>query len=363
MKYKAWNQYLILIVLTSVFLIGFVNWCIDPFNIFQSNIFENDFQLNERFCKIKHLQKHHHRYNSYIFGSSRVASTPPQYLEKYLSSSRFYNMTVAGCSQYDNLLLLNYFIKNNYEIKTIYLQIDITDVNGFNPITVNQYAKHHPDTQNKSRAIYYSEYLTALPLHNIIGKLKINLSQNSTPKLRRFDVEGSGCWYLDEAEARINEHPGLYIKEESSFHFPVTSRALPGKYIDQNLSALKEIKKLAIDNGIQIIPFIPPYHHLMLDTFNIESYTKYLTQISEIFEYWDFSSYHPITFDNQYYYSKSYFRPKLVELILARIFHNTNIEIPENFGVFVTKKNIKEHIQAKIVEISKHENKSFYEKT
>lgn len=48
--------------------------------------------------------------------------------------------------------------------------------------------------------------------------------------------------------------------------------------------------------------------------------------------------------------------------MLARIFNNAELDIPENFGVFITKNNIQKHIQFKIIEISRYENKNFYEK-
>lgn len=55
-------------------------------------------------------------------------------------------------------------------------------------------------------------------------------------------MEGSGRWYLNEAKALIKHDHNLYIKKEPSFHSRTSNRALLGKFIQQNISALKEIK-------------------------------------------------------------------------------------------------------------------------
>ncbi len=352
MNNKSWNLYLISIVLSTILILAMLNWAIDPFNIFDSKILKKDYQLNERFCKIRYLNSKHSLYNGYIFGSSRVAATPPDLLEKYLPGHKFYNMTVAGCTQYDNLMFLKYFIEKEFNISTLYLQVDIPDVHGFNPLAINQYVRHHPDLTKESILAFYSEFLTSLPLKNFLGKMSLNHSKQPSIKNMRYDIENSGRWYIDHANQLIKNNPEYYISLESSFHEKYKTRNQAGKHLKENINALKEIKKLAQQHKIDLIVFVPPYHHLMMDSFNQHSYIQYLSELSEITDFWDFSSYHPITFNNYYYYSQSYFTPALVKLMLARIFNDTSVEIPHDFGVKVNKNNIVSHLQYKNEEIA-----------
>lgn len=330
-----------------IFSLVLANWVIDPFNVFDSKILKRDYQLNERFCKIKYLNSNHHLYNGYIFGSSRVAATPPQLLEQYLPGHTFYNMTVGGCTQYDNLLFLKYFLNKGFNIQTLYLQVDIPDVDGFNPLTVNQYVRHHPDVMHESIISFYSEFLTTLPWKNFLGKINLNLSNELSIKDMRYDIQGSGRWYLDYADQLISNDPEQYIRLEPSFHEETKPRHQAGKYLKDNINALKEIRSLAEKHKIRIIVFVPPYHHLMMDSFNQESYIEYLSAVGDIFEFWDFSSYHSITYNNHYYYSKSYFTAEAVKLMLARIFDDKTISIPNDFGVYVTKQNLSSHLRHK----------------
>lgn len=359
MNNKTWNVYLINIILSSVILLAIANWIIDPFNVFESKILKKDYQLNERFCKIKYLNSNHHLYNGYILGSSRVAAIQPKLLEQYLPEHKFYNMTVGGCTQYDNLLFLKYFLNNGFNIRTLYLQIDIPDVNGFNPLSINQYVRHHPNVMNESLVGFYSEYLTTLPWKNFWGKINLNLSNSNSIKNMRYDIQNTGCWYLDYANQLIQNDPEYYASLEPSFHEEVTSRYQMGKYLEDNIQALKEIKKLADQNKIQLIVFVPPYHHLMMDSFNQESYVHYLSALSDLFDFWDFSSYHPMVFNNQYYYSKSYFTSELVKLMLARIFEDNTIKVPDDFGIYVRKFNLSSHLEYKRKEIVQRDEQKF----
>ena len=69
-------------------LIGGVNYVVDPFNIFHTKFLKEQFQMNERFMKIEYLEENKNKYNSYMFGSSRIGTTPPNIIDKVKSVSR-----------------------------------------------------------------------------------------------------------------------------------------------------------------------------------------------------------------------------------------------------------------------------------
>ncbi len=82
----------------------------------------------------------------------------------------------------------------------------------------------------------------------------------------------------------------------------------------------------------------------MMDGFIVDDYLRYLKEISNITDFYDFSGYNTITMNNYNYYESSHYRPLVGAIIAGRIFNDKSIKIPNDFGVFVTKDNITEHL-------------------
>ena len=59
--------------------------------------------------------------------------------------------------------------------------------------------------------------------------------------------------------------------------------------------------------------------------------------------YWDFS-YSSVSFDPRYFYDETHFRNCVGEMALARIFGDSSVYVPEDFGRYVTADNVEEHL-------------------
>src|SRR3954463_4633913 len=176
MNYKKWSIVVITIAFSFCVLLMSVNYVIDPFNIFHTKFLKYQYQMNERFIKIEFLEKEHDQFNSYMFGSSRIGSTNPKTIEKYITNSKFYNLTASGATLYDDLKILEYFIENEYNVKNIYLQIDIRENMDAYTYNKNDYLrKHHPYVSKESLLKYYMNYLTIFPWENIQRKVENNI--------------------------------------------------------------------------------------------------------------------------------------------------------------------------------------------
>lgn len=353
MSYRNWTYIVISFITLPVILLAVLNYVIDPFSIFNSNILSFNYEINERFNKIRHLDKNHSQYDSYIMGSSRSGTTSPSLLEKHIPNSHFYNFTVSGCSQYDNELHLRYFLEKGYTIKNIYLQIDISDMYGFKPPAGNLNARHHPHVTHSSKSIYYLSYLSVLPIKRVIEKIKVNYFGGHKNYLR-YDLTHSGRWYVDYLEEQIKADPEKYITDQPSFN-QKHKRGSKGTKIIDNLNALKRIKELADKHHINIIAYVAPHNHNMMNTFDQESYLFYLEEISKITNYWDFSGYNSISLNNHNYYEHSHYRDIVAEMIIAKIFNNSSQYVPNDFGYYVTAKNVQLYLHEKKTMLAEHE--------
>lgn len=169
MNYKGFVKKYISFILFVFFSVITFNYVIDPFGIFKSNILKNYYQYNERFIKVDYLLKNKDKYNSYMFGSSRIGNTDPSIIEKYIKNSKFYNFTVAAANIYDYKIILEWMLKNNFKINNIYMQIDLDNyyLYGHND---NLLVKQHYLVDDTSLFKFYSDYLTKISFQTLKEK-------------------------------------------------------------------------------------------------------------------------------------------------------------------------------------------------
>ena len=326
-----------LITFTTVFvfilgLFGLVNYVVDPFSVFQNSFLKERIDINERYLKIDFLEKNHSKFNGYMFGSSRIGVVKPEVIEQYIPNSKFYNFTLSSGNLYDYMVHLKYFVKRHYEIKTLYMQIDIDDMNVYGHSESNYLYKLHPYLTGESVMTFKMKYLFGFFPLNVRQKISVNF-QKSSPK--KFDIP-TGIWTLHNSEKALMENPKKYIENQASFHFK-NRRVL--RYIRQKeaMEALKTIVELCQKEKIKLYVFTSAHNQNKMDTYLLEDYHKYLRDISEITSFYDFSGYNSVTKNDANYYEMSHYRPQVGTLVAARIFHDENISVPKDFGKFIAK--------------------------
>ncbi len=339
MNSKKWIKVSLLTTLLGFILLMLTNYIVDPFNVFHSKILKHDFQINERFVKIEYLEKNHNKFNGYMVGSSRIGTTAPKVVEHYIPDSKIYNLTINSATLYDNLLHIRYIIKN-YPIKTIYMQLDGVNMNYYGGLESNYLSRLHPYVEDKSLALFYFDYLSGFFPFNIRNKIAQNI--NYTFKTT-YDVK-TGIWANPSKEKEVSQNCEEYVANQKSFHRK-NRRILKYTTKKETIRDLKEIVELCKTNNIKLYTFMMPHNKVMMDSFVIDDYLEYLSDIANITDFYDFSGYNSITTNNCNYYERSHYRPHIGELIAARIFNDKNVDVPNDFGQLINKKNIKKHLQ------------------
>ena len=183
------------------------------------------------------------------------------------------------------------------------------------------------------------DYLNGLFPFNLKGKILTNINDTN----RRDYFLDTGIWTEPDKELAIKTDYKKYEKSVEGFNYK-TKRYVKYTTSKKSMRALKKIKQLCIKHNIKLYLFTTPHNKNMMDRFIVDDYLRYLKQISNITDFYDFSGYNTITMNNYYYYEDSHYRPILGNLIAGKIFKDNTIEIPEDFGVFVTKENIDKHL-------------------
>lgn len=310
------------VLLINMSLVAIVNYVVDPFGIFQSNILKNKMQMNERFVKIDYIEKNHKKYNAYLFGSSRIGVIEPQYFEQYIPKSKFYNFTVSSANLYDYWMHLKYFTEQKYEIRTLVLQLDVDNMNNYGQDSSDYLSLLHPHVKDESLIPFYLRHMFGFFPLNIRTKIEVNLEK----ELRKiYDLE-AGTWKLVKHE-----------KEEKSFHFK-NRRIIEYTQEKKSKEVLKQIVDLCKREDIKLYLFTTPHNQNMMDTFVLKDYKAYLRDISDITDFYDFSGYNSVTRDNKNYYEMSHYRPLVGKMIAAKIFNDQKIHVADDFGRQIKKR-------------------------
>ena len=332
MKNNQWLTWVLFFTMINFALLGAVNYVVNPFKVFTSNFLPYQVQMNERFVKVEYIKENHDKFNAYLFGSSRIGTTDPKIIEKYVPNSKFYNFTVSSANLYDYQLHLEYFLKEKYPIDTLYLQLDLDDMNIYGHQEADYLSKLHPEVTGELTSVYYMKYLFGFFPMNTRVKIMDNIHINKT---KQRDIV-KGTWSLPFKEERLLKDCDAYVKSVSSFNNE-NRRIRKYTTVGQSMKSLIKIVDLCDKNDIKLYVFTSPHNQNKMDTFLLEDYNKYLRDISKITSFYDFTGYNSVTKDNCNYYEMSHYRPRVGSLVAARIFNDNTVDIPSDFGKYIEK--------------------------
>jgi hypothetical protein len=354
MKSGQFIKWWFIVVSVAIIMIALLNYLIDPFGVFHTNLLTKSKSFNERVVKIDYLNAHKDRYDSFMFGSSTMGTTDPKVLEKYHPSSHFYNLTCSSSNMYDFKLLLRYLLEEGFSVKNLYLQIDLTSMREYGKHA--NHAQHHHYSVTKEPAWkFYLEYLTIFPFEAMKAKVMLFLKDaNAT----RFDVENSGMWFVDYKDVARSRDLKAYIAREPSFKKHARRTRGEEKSIDAIMRDYREIVSLCKQHHVSLTLLTTAYNHLRLDAFKVEDMLAFLKKLATYHDIWYFSTYNTITNNDENYYEVNHYISKVGALKAARIYHDSEVEVPKDFGLLVTKENLEDMLSLIRENILAHDRES-----
>ncbi len=116
------------------------------------------------------------------------------------------------------------------------------------------------------------------------------------------------------------------------------------EYIDECIASVKYIRDLCEKNDVSLTVICSPVYESQWDGCPPEKLKEYKRKLAEVTDYWDFSM-SSLSEDSRYFYDALHFRNAAGSMALARIFGNGSVWIPEDFGTYVTAKNVEGFLQ------------------
>ena len=332
--------FFITVAAVCVILCAF-NVITDPFGVFGDKVldwYSYDMTNNPRAAKITYLDARHDEYDSYIIGCSSTSSFPTEAFGKYLDAS-FYNMIMYGADMQDCENEIGYMIKN-YTVKNIVLNVYIDNA-VFYGDEPNEYTHSMlPRTEGKNDLLYYLKYLFLNPEYGI-AKIRSMSERSYLP--HTYDVFNEKTGSYDKRRRDSEPISGLeaYLESYPVFgDYPSASYTMPA--IEECVASVGRISEMCRENGVNLIVVTAPVYCDYMDYFSKESVKEFYGRLAEVTDYWDFS-YSSVSFEPRYFYDETHFRNDVGTMAAARIFGDTGIYVPDDFGVYVTSENYKEH--------------------
>ena len=307
-------------ILTMLITMGW-NYVFDTSGLFNQDFSIKRVEPNQHFVKMRYILAEPKKYDAFCFGSSRVGNID---LLKIDNGLNYYNMTYSEGLPAEWLADLQTFIKNGVSVKQVMIGLDDFSLRVDPESHKNQWLRI-PYTEHNLKT--YFSYLLKKP----------EKPANTGNKGSVFDIYGSGRPLHPEPDEAIEADIEKHLSSDK-FKKPTSYK---GNRIEQTISDLSAMKTLCDANNIKLIVFINPINAITYHDTNLTEFNEFKRQLAQVTDYYDFSGLNEITTNNYYYYETSHYRPLVGDMIVNRLFNKGN----ENFGVYVTKENVDEHLR------------------
>lgn len=337
MKMKKWFAILFAgAILTLVSIIGF-NYVVDPFGVFGDKVLNwhsYNFVNNPRVAKIGYLDRFHENYNSYVIGGSKSSSLNPLLLNEYYGGdTSFYGMLMYGGDFFDYEATLHYLVEN-YEVENIIIHMSMHEISHYHEIKGVLNQEMHAKVLKEPLLPFYFKYLT-LNIKYGRDKLESMLKRKYDPMEANQFIPETGVY-----NKLVRDAEDLGTREEFLGKYPEFNETLTHMNSGgaaQNLESLKRMKEYCEARDIDFKFVIAPTYYKEMERYEQEEAEKFFADASKIIGHWNFAGFNSISYEPRNFYDPMHYRNHIGEMILAKMFGDDLVEVPEDFGVYMDK--------------------------
>jgi len=317
-------------LLIATVIIILINYIVDPFGVLKGDMNAQNIEPNQHYLKVDFIINNPTKFDSFLFGSSRVGKIDTK---KIKGGNKWYNMSYSEGVPLEHLNNIKIFIQNKVEIKNIIIGLD-------NISYLVDPEIHKSETMRKPYVNFYNPYFSYFiikPKYEII-KRALFPKKNKDSFSTEYNIYNSGVPIIRNVDNFINSHQKQHNLDKK-FSEPSWKILKYKNRTDAVINKISEIINICNEENIELKFFINPIHITTYRKLDLHTHLNFLSKLSQITEFYDFSGINKITTNNFNYYETSHYRPFIGEKIIDIIFDEKNIEFP-NFGQKVNKFNI-----------------------
>lgn len=330
---KQYKIYLLLSIILTLFLFSLgiaIRYIIDPVGVnnkFNLGLYK-DVALAYRTQKFVELNKI--KPNTIMLGGSRVHYLNPKDLEKY-THDKVYNLGLSYSTLEEQYYFLKYSLEN-FDIKNVII--------GINLYTFSEVLEDNSNSDfdkdiftNKFNFYQQIKHYLEVPLFKY---LKFAYNNTFTEP---FYEDGAITKYHQDIvlkgkswEQRKNNSYNGYIEKYRDYL----------EWGETNLEYFKKMIQLCKDYNVNLKVFTTAIHTSQLDILKdlnkMDIYYKWKDEIAKITPYWDFMYDNSVTRNDDNFIDTSHIKQEFGKLYFAKLFDDTSVDVPKDFGVYVDKK-------------------------
>ena len=334
---------LIILFLISIIPVALFNYFIDPYGIFNNTSLNLEYlpgyEPNQHYAKMRHIIYNKYSWDSYIFGSSRVGKLNPD----LIPGGNYYNMNYSEAMPGEHLEDIKILLRKGVPVKNVIIGLDNYSYLVRPEDHRWQIPRHPYDDSTFKRIFFQIKYLFSAPQINIVKYTK----SKENEFFINYNILGNGMPDLDKVDKNIESNIEQHVKN-SRFNITGFDKAFPYEFmntIDNTIQDITEIISLSKRYHFNLYFFINPLHKLYYLWGNPYNFLLFKEKLAQVANYWDFSGFNAITTNNYYFYETSHYRTITGDFVIYRMFNCTDVKAPEDFGVYVTKANVNQHIR------------------
>ena len=356
MKSTKWIKIFFGLSLFVAILIGGVNYIVDPYGIYKTNIFQNKPEQDKNIRLAKVVKVEEFKPFSISLGTSRTEYGYDPNHEYFSKPS--YNLAVSGASLYENRLYLEHAIKQG-NLKEVILVADWVMFN----------------TKLMTKSYDFEDSFNVENIYKQLFSVDLFRSSLNTiikQKVKSFYLEnGQRDWYFNQENIdKQGGHLKVMNKDEESYYKKSDFKYNSNIYQDTKESSFDDFRKileLCYQNNIKLDIVFGPSHIRQWEAYDyyqdIETWYKWKKDVVLFVEkiadeqektpyrIMDFSVYHELTAETvptnpkekmKYHWEASHYKKELGDIVLDRLL---DISPYKDFGVELNIQNIDNHIQ------------------
>ena len=331
MSGRKWMLMLLAALLLVFAVWGVLNMAVDPFNAFGDRVLDWDAYtqtLNPRNSKAACLSGRFDEFDGYIIGSSSAASFLPETLDAY-TGCRFYNLFHYGADTDYDRALVEWLLKNDADVREVYLVLGLNEMSapGQDDSLTNR--AWYP-VSGESRLSYFASFLFASPSYAFE---KLRSLRQDTMLPQTFDVFRPADGTYDKRVRDVEPIGSLqdYLAAHGESFLP--AEPVEPDYVDACAGNVRAIRALCEAHGVRLTVVLPPVSAAQLAGYSDDALNRIYQTLSAVTDYWNFQI-TPLTADARYFYDDTHTRNATINMVLAQIYGDTEVYLPEPFGVF-----------------------------
>ncbi len=333
---KNWLLLFFGTVLLIALLVAAFNILTDPFGAFGDPLLKwwsYDMTMNPKVAKVSYLERHAGEYDSFVLGASSSSSIPVGALNDRLGGS-FYNLFMYGGNMKAVEETARWALARG-EVKNVVLSVYIRSaVSGDYDASSLTEGVHGRVGGGLLR--FYLRYLFADPRLGV-DKLKALRSDGYLQTAYKVFEPETGSYDKSLRDAEPIGSLADYLSREAYAGFtdyPVGSLTLD--HLDACIARVAAIRDLCEEQGVSLTVVCPPMYGQYMSWFSEADQAAFRRALAEVTDYWDFTL-SSISWEPRYFYDETHFRNDLGRMLVARVFGDETVWMPEDFGQYVAR--------------------------